>query len=172
MIADAGAASQLAWLGAGTAALLVAAGMAAESPAPVHAAVAVLGTIFLLRQDARLLLAPLYGAGLLLIDDLAIRSMELSGVGEIAAGVIVARVGATLAVAAIGACLSAVAALAVTAAVPRSLVLTALGALATVLAFVAIVLLVRRRSGPFAAAPPLAPPPPASQPPPSPDGTA
>ena len=71
----------------------------------MHAAVAVLGTMFLLRHDTRLLLAPLYGAGLLLMDDLAIRTMELSGVGEIAPDVIVARFGATMAVAAIGACL-------------------------------------------------------------------
>ena len=148
MITDAGAASQLAWLGVGTAALLVAVGMVAQSPAPVHAAVAVLGVIFLARHDTRLLLAPLYGAGLLLIDDLAIRTMELDGVEEIAPEALAARLGATLAVAAIGACLSAAAALAVTAAVPRSVQLTAVGALAAVAAFVAIVLLVRRRFGP------------------------
>lgn len=148
VIAEAGAASQLAWLGAGTAALLVATGMVAQSPAPVHAAVAVLGVMFLLRHDTRLLLAPLYGAGLLLMDDLAIRTMELSGVGEIAPDVIIARFGATMAVGAIGACLSALGALAVTAAVPRSVVLTAVGALVAFAAFVAIVVLVRRRFGP------------------------
>jgi hypothetical protein len=147
VIADAGAASQLAWLGAGTAALLLAAGMVAESPAPVHAAVAVLGVMFLARQDSRLLLAPPYGAGLLLMDDLAIRTMELSGVDRIAPDVIVTRLGATFALAAIGACLSAVAALAVTADVLRSLVLTAAGALVVVAAFVGIVLLARRRFG-------------------------
>jgi hypothetical protein len=147
VIAGAGAASQLAWLGAGTAALLLGVGMVAQSPAPVHAEVAVLGVMFLLRHDSRLLLAPPYGAGLLLMDDLAIRTMELSGVSELAPDVIVARLGATLAVAAIGACLSALAALAVTAALPRSVLLTALGALAAVAAFVAIVMLVRRRFG-------------------------
>jgi hypothetical protein len=134
VIADTGAASQLAWVGAGTAALLLAAGMVSQSPAPVHAAVAVLGVVFLLRHESRLLLAPLYGAGLLLMDDLAIRTMELSGVNRIASDVIVIRLGATVVVAAIGACLSAVAALAVTTDVPRSLVLTAAGALAAVLA--------------------------------------
>jgi len=148
VITNAGAANQLAWLGAGTAAMLLAAGMVAQSPAPVHAAVAVLGLMFLLRHDARLLLAPVYGAGLLLMEDLAVRTIELSGVGEIAPRVIVARVGATLAVAAVGACLSALAALAVTAAVPRSVLLTAVGALAAVAAFVAIVFFVRRRFGP------------------------
>ena len=103
-----------------------------------------------------MLLAPLYGAGLLVMGDLAIRTMELSGVGQISAGVIVARVGATLAMAAIGACLSAVAALAVTAAVPHSVALTAVGALAAVAALVAIVLLARRRFGHSAAEPPSA----------------
>jgi hypothetical protein len=147
VIADARAASQLAWLGAGTAALLVAVGMIAESPSPVHAAVAVLGVMFLLRHDARLLLAPLYGAGLLLVDDLAMRTMELSGVSLISPDAIVARVGATVAIAAIGAGLSAVAALAVRAAVPGSVVLTAVGALVAVAAFVGIVLVARRRFG-------------------------
>jgi hypothetical protein len=147
VIADAGGASQLAWLGAGTAALLLAAGMVSESPAPVHAAVAVLGVAFLLRHESRLLLAPLYGAGLLLMDDLAIRTMELSGVNRIAPDVIVIRLGATLAIAAVSACLSALAALAVTAAVPPSLVVTALGALVAVAAFVGIVLVARRRFG-------------------------
>ena len=171
VIADAGTASQLAWLGAGTAALLLAVGMAAESPAPVHVAAAVLGVTFLARHDARLLLAPPYGAGLLLMDDLAIRTMELSGVGQIAPEAIAARVGATIAVAAIGACLSAVAALAVAAGPPRTVALTAVGALATVAAFVAIVLLVRGRFGPPAADPRIAPAPPAPQAPPSPDPT-
>jgi len=172
VITDAGAASQLAWLGAGTAALLVAAGIVARSPAPVHAAAAVLGVMFLARHDARLLLAPLYGAGLLIMDDLAIRTMELDGVGEIAPEVIAARLGATLAVAAIGACLSAAAALAVTAAVARSVALTAMGALAAVAAFVAIVVLARRRFGAGAADPHLTRPRLASQEPPSRDGTA
>lgn len=147
VITDAGTASQLAWLGAGTAALLLTVGMVAQSPAPVHAAVAVLGVMFLARHDARLLLAPPYGAGLLLTDDLAIRTIELSGVSELAPNVIASRLGATITVAAVGGCVSALAALAVTADVPRSLLLTAVGALAAVAAFVAIGLLVRRRFG-------------------------
>jgi hypothetical protein len=172
VIADAGAATQLAWLGAGTAALLLGVGMAAESPAPVHAAVAVLGVMFLARHDSRLVLAAPYGAGLLLMEDLAIRTMELSGVSEFVPDVLIARFGATLAVAAIGACLSAVAALAITAALPRSVLLTALGALAAVAAFVAIVLLVRRRFEPSAPEPRIARAPPAPQPSRLPDTTA
>ncbi|HYB31613.1 MAG TPA: hypothetical protein VEF89_33830 [Solirubrobacteraceae bacterium] len=145
VLTDAGGTSQVAWLGAGLAAVLLAAGMAVEAPAPVHLAVALLGVTFLVRHDTRLLLAPVYGAGLLLMDDLAIRTMELSGVSRIAPGVIGARVGATLAVAAAGACAAAVAALAVTGGPARSVALTALGALITVVAVGAIVRVARRR---------------------------
>jgi hypothetical protein len=145
VLTDAGGTGRVAWLGAGLAAVLVAAGMAAESPAPVHVAVAVLGVTFLVRHDTRLLLAPVYGAGLLLMDDLAIRTMELSGVSRIAAGVVGARVGATVAVAAAGACAAAVAAFAVTGGPARSVILTALGALTAVAAVGAIVRLARRR---------------------------
>ena len=145
--ADAGPASQLAWLGAGVAVLCLAVGLVGESFTAVHAAIAVLGTMFLLRHGTRLLLAPAYGAGLLLIEDLAAQSIELSGVSQIGLAVIGARTGAALLVAAIGACASAAAALAVTAAPGRSVALTALGALAAVAAFAAIVGPVRRRYG-------------------------
>jgi hypothetical protein len=145
VLADAGGTSQVAWLGAGLAAVLLAAGMAAQSPAPVHLAVAVLGVTFLVRHDTRLLLAPVYGAGLLVMDDLAIRTMELSGVSRIAPEVIGARVAATLAAAAAGVCAAAVAALAVTGGPARSVALTALGALIAVVAVGAIVREARRR---------------------------
>ncbi len=156
--ADAGSASQLAWLGAGVAALLLTVGLVGESFTAVHAAIAVLGTMFLLRHDTRLLLAPAYGAGLLLIDDLAAQSIELSGVSQIGLAVIGARTGAALLVAAIGACASAAAALAVTAAPGRSVALTALGAVAAVAAFAAIVGPVRRRYGTAAAVEPTTTP--------------
>lgn len=147
VISDAGSASQLAWLGGGLAALFLAVGLVGGSVTAVHAAIALVGTIFLLRQDARLLLAPAYGAGLLLIEDLAAQSIELSSVSQIAAAVIGARTGGALAVAAIAACTSAAAALAVTAAPGRSVTVTALGALAAVAAFAAIVWSARRRYG-------------------------
>jgi hypothetical protein len=147
VITDAGSAGGLAWLGAGLAGGSLAIGMAVESAAPVHAAVALLGAIFLLRHDTRLLLAPVYGAGLLLVDDFAIRTMELSGVGRIAPELIAARVGAILAMAALGACLAALAALAVTGAPGRALWFTAVAAVAAVAAIAAIVRLARRRYG-------------------------
>ena len=147
VLADAGGAGQVAWLGAGLAAVLLAVGMATQSPAPVHAAVALLGVTFLVRHDAQLLLAPVYGAGLLLMDDLAIRSMELGGVRWIAPQVIGARLAATLVVAAAGACAATVAALAVTGAPGRSVGLTALAAGCAVAAVAGIVLVARRRYG-------------------------
>ena len=89
------------------AALWLAVGLVAGSSTAVHAAVALLGAIFLLRQDTRLLLAPPYGAGLLLIDDLAAQTIELRGVSQMGLAVIGARTGTALALAAIGACASA-----------------------------------------------------------------
>lgn len=147
VIADAGPASQLAWVGAGLAALFLAAGLAGGSFAAVHAAIAVLGAMFLLRHDTRLLLAPPYGAGLLLIDDLAAQTIELGAVTRVGIATIGARTTTVLAAAAIGACASAAAALAVTAAPARSVAVTALGALGVVAAFAALVRLARRRYG-------------------------
>lgn len=147
VLSDAGSARGLAWLGAGAAALSLVAGLAVESPTPVHAAVALLGAIFLLRRDTRMLLAPAYGAGLLLMDDFAIRAMELRGVGRIAPDLVGARAAAALSVAALGGFVSAVAALAVTAAPTESFGLTALGAVAAVLAVATIARLARRRYG-------------------------
>ncbi|HTU85316.1 MAG TPA: hypothetical protein VMF57_07050 [Solirubrobacteraceae bacterium] len=145
VVTDAGSASELAWLGAGTAAALLAAGMAAGSPGPVHAAVLLLGAIFLARHDLRLLLAPLYGAGLLQLEALATRTIELRGVALIAPEAIWSRTAATLLVAAVGACVAAAAALVVTVGPGRSVALTAAGAIAAVGAFAAIARFARGR---------------------------
>jgi hypothetical protein len=147
VLADAGSESELAWLGAGTAALSLTAGMLVSSTTAVHAAVALLGGIFLLRQESRLLLASPYGAGLLLMEDLAVQAIELRGGGRVAVDVIAARTAAVLAIATLGACAAAAAALAVTAASDRSVAMTALGAMAAVAALAAIVRLARRRYG-------------------------
>ena len=145
VLADAGTAIQLAWLGAGVAALSLIVGLLAGSTTAVHTAVAVLGVIFLVRHDTRLLLAPVYGAGLLLMEDLAVQTIDLRGAATVALDVIGARTAAVLAVATIGACGSAAAALAVTAAPGRSVGLTALGALAAVAAVAVVARLARRR---------------------------
>jgi hypothetical protein len=145
--ADAGGHSGLAWLGAGAAALALGVGMLAGSPGAVHVAVALLGAIFVLRQDTRLLLAAPYGAGLLLMDDLAIQAVELRAVGLITVDVIGARTAAAFVAATVGAWAAAAAAFTVTAAPGRSVALTALGAVAAVAAFALIVRLARRRYG-------------------------
>lgn len=111
----------------------------------MHCAVALLGAMLLLRQDDRLLLAPLYGAGLLLSEELGSRSTELRDTRHIGPDVIRVRVTALLAVAALGACASVAAAVAVTVAPGRSLTLTAMGAIAIVATFAALAGLARRR---------------------------
>lgn len=145
---DAGSASRLAWLGAAIAAVLLVGGIAGGRPGLVHAAVALLAAIFLLRHHTRLLLAPVYGAGLLLVEDLAVQAVDLRAVSWIAADVIGARTTATLLSAAAGACGAAAVALAVTAAPARSIGLTALAAVVAILAFAGIVRLARRRYPP------------------------
>jgi hypothetical protein len=152
VLTDAGAASELAWLGAGAAALALIIGLAGGSPASVHAAVALLGAIFLARDSSRLLLAAPYGAGLLLLEDLAVQTIELRDMSQIAPGMIGARSAETFVFATMGACASAAAALVVTVAPGRSVALTALGALAAVAAIAAVVRLARRRYGPGVAA--------------------
>ena len=172
VIAEAGAASELAWLGAATAALLLATGMARRSPAARPWGGGLLGAIFLLRHDTRLLLAPPYGAGLLLMDDLAIpddgaerdrpdrprgdrRSRRRRRWRRGDRRLRVRRRGARGhgRAAPVGP-------------------LTAVGALAAVAAFVAIVRLARRRFGPSDAEPRLPPPGPAPQAPRSHDAAA
>jgi hypothetical protein len=145
VVTDPGSASELVWLGAGVAAVLIVVGMMGGWPGPIHVSVALLGVIFLARQDARLLVAPPYGAGLLLMEGLAIQAAELRRVGWVATDAIGARTAATLLVAAIGACGAAAAALAVTVAPGRSVGLTAVAAVLVVLAFAAIVRVARRR---------------------------
>jgi hypothetical protein len=147
VVPHAGAANELAWLATGAAALLLAAGMLAGSPSPVHAAVALLGAMFLARHGMRLLLAPPYGAGLLVMEDLAIQMIELRGVERIAADAVGARSAAAVTAAAAGACVSTGAALAVSVAPGRSVALTALGGVAAVVAFAGIAYLARSRYG-------------------------
>jgi hypothetical protein len=125
--------------------LLLMLGLALQRSTPVHLAVALLAVTLLLRQQDRLMLAPLYGGALLLVEELAIRSGELAGVDRLGPGVIGARLGAALAVSALGSCAAAAVAAAVTAAPGRSLLLTAAGVVAAVLMFGAITHVVRQR---------------------------
>jgi hypothetical protein len=118
-------------------------GVVVASPASVQSAVALLAAVLLLRHHERLLLAPLYGACLLMVGELAQRSFELRGSERLGPGVIGTRVGAALLLAALGAGAGALAAIAVTIAPARSVGITAVGTAAVVAAFALIVVLAR-----------------------------
>jgi len=141
---DAGGLAGTAWAGAALAAVLVASGAVARASAPVHLGLALLGALLLLRQDSRLVLAPLYGSGLLLVAEFASRSGELREAGLVDAGAVVARGIAILAVAAVGVCAAAAAAAVVTAAPERSVALTAVAAVLALATFALIALHARR----------------------------
>lgn len=144
---DAHAGAGLAWFATGVAAVVLAVGLVVASSTTVQGSVAVLAALFLLRDGDRLLLAPLYGASLLLVGELAQISFELRGMERVGAGVLGSRLGAVLLLAAFGTGAAAVAALAVTVAPARSVGFTAAGTFATVAAFALIVALARRHAG-------------------------
>jgi len=116
----------------------------ASSPL-VQASIALLGVLLLLRAHDRLVVAPLYGACLLLVGELGQRSIELRGVDRVGPEVITARLAEVFALAAFAACGAAVTAVAVTIAPGRSVGLTALGTVALLVAFAVLVALARRR---------------------------
>lgn len=141
---DAHSAAGLAWVGTAVAVVVLAAALVVASSAGIAVSLAVLAALLLLRQQDRLVVAPLYGACLLLVGELAQRSLELRGQDHIGPGVIGSRLAAMVAVAALGACGGAAAVIAVTAAPGRSVGFTALGTVALLAAVSAIVVLARR----------------------------
>lgn len=141
---DAGTAAGAAWYGTATSVLILTVGLVVGSSATVQWSVALLAAMLLLRPQDRLVLAPLYGACLLLVGELAQRSLELRGRELIGPGVMVSRLAALVVLGALGACAAAVAAIAVTIAPARSVGFTAAGTLAALATFAAIVLLARR----------------------------
>jgi hypothetical protein len=140
---DARSASALAWYGTAFAAGALAVSLALASPAGILASLVPLAALLLLRHDDRLLLAPLYGACLLLVGELGQRSVELREQAWVGAGVIAPRLLTILAVAAVGGCVAAVAAIAVTIAPGRSVGFTAIGAIAAVAAVALLTRLAR-----------------------------
>ena len=124
--------------------LLIALAVAVGSAAPIPWALALLAVVFLLDGHDSLLLAPIYGAGLLLVSELAQGSIDLRGVGRLTPGWIAARLAAILALSALGAGAGAVVAAAATIGAARSVALTAAGAFAAVVALGTIALLARR----------------------------
>jgi len=147
---DAGAGAGLAWVGTAVAMTILTTGVVVASSATVQSALALLAAVLLLRHHDRLLLAPLYGACVLLVGELAQRSLELRGSERLGPGVIGSRVGAVLLLAALGAGAGALAAIAVTIAPARSVGITAVGTAAVVGSFALIVAIARphRRENP------------------------
>ena len=109
---DAGASGVLAWYGTAAAVVTLAVALAVGAPAGVQASLVPLAAVLLLRHDERLLLAPLYGACLLVVGELGQRSIELRGQGWIGPGVIASRLLPALVVGALGACAAVLAAIA------------------------------------------------------------
>jgi hypothetical protein len=124
--------------------LFVALAVAVGSAAPIPWSLALLALMFLLDGHDSLVLAPIYGAGLLLVGEVAQCSIDLRGVTWLTPGWITSRLGATMALAALGAGAGALAAAAATIAADRSVALTAAGAVAAVMALATIGLLARR----------------------------
>jgi hypothetical protein len=135
---DSGSSDRLAWTIAGLATTAVAVAAVAGSSAPAHVGVALLAAELLLRRDSTLLLAPIYGAGLVVVEELVWRSIELARLDAVGAGVNAARAVSVAILAAVGMAAAAVCALAATAAPGRSIVSTAAGALAITAVFAAV----------------------------------
>ncbi len=144
---DARGSAGLAWYGTGASAVILTLGLVVASSSVIQAALGLLAVLLLLRHQDRLLLAPLHAACLLVVGELAQRSIELRGQARIGPGVIGSRVSAAVLVAALGACGGALAAAAVTIAPARSVGFTVLGTVAVLAAFLPLVVLARRRGG-------------------------
>jgi hypothetical protein len=141
---DAGAQVGIAWYGTALSVVLLTVGMVVPSSAAVQWSVGLLGALLLLRHSDRLALAPLYGACLLLVGEFAQRSLELARAERIGPGVIGARLAACIVLAGAGASGAAVAAITVTIAPARTVGFTAIGTIAVLATFGAIVLPARR----------------------------
>jgi hypothetical protein len=109
VLGDAGSASGLVWYGAGLAVALLATSLAGGWDAPLHVSVAILGLILLARADQRLTLAPIYGAALLTVSELARTCHELGPLDSVTPAAIRARLLTVAASAGLGACAAAVA---------------------------------------------------------------
>lgn len=143
---DAGASAELALVGLAIAELILALALATGRSGAVQWSLALLALVLLLRREDRIALAPVYGAGLLLIGELAERVIELRGVQRIGPGVAGARLAAVVVVAALGACGGVVVTIAVRVAPARSVGFTAVG-VAAVLAALAVISRLGRRFG-------------------------
>lgn len=141
---DAHAHSELAWAATAAALAALTAALLYSSSAGIQASLALLAAAFMLRDHDRLLLAPLYGACLLLVGEFSQLSFELRNRPRLAEGVVTSWLAAVVLLAALGGAVAAVAALAVTIAPSRTVVFTAVGSAAAIAVFAAIAALARR----------------------------
>jgi hypothetical protein len=139
--------SGLAWTITAVAALLLVLAPAVRSETLVYVAIVLLGSLLLLRHDARLLLAPAYGAVLVLEVEFGARAVELRAIQILAPAALGARFAAVCFAALVGACAAAGTAAAVTVAPGRSVLLTGLGSLALFATFAGVVRAARCRVG-------------------------
>lgn len=146
VVIDAGSAAGLVWYGAGIAVALAAISLASASPSPLHVSLAVLGLLILARADDRLVLAPVYGAGLLAVSELARTCHELSRVDHVDAEALRARLLTVAVAVGLGACAASLVSVAVTAG-PRRSVASSLAATAAVAAVYAGLVALARRGG-------------------------
>ncbi|MGH2894974.1 MAG: hypothetical protein ACRDPM_17155, partial [Solirubrobacteraceae bacterium] len=120
VLIDAGSAAGLVWYGAGIAIALGAISLASGSQSPLHASLAVLGLLILARADNRLVLAPVYGAGLLAVSELARTCHQLAGVDHVDPNALRARLLTVAVAVGLGVCAASLVSVAVTAGPRRS----------------------------------------------------
>lgn len=137
-------------VGAAVALVLLVVSLASGWDAALYASLGVLGLMPLAGADDRLILAPLYGAGLLAVTELARTVHELRRLGGVGPGVIAARLTIGAASAGLGGCAAALVAVGVTVGPPRSVSLSVAATLAVGVAYGAIVAMARRTEPPDA----------------------
>jgi hypothetical protein len=148
VIVDAGALAGLA-TGVGVAAELALVGACGlASPGLANVPVAMLALSFVCYAGDRLILAPLYGAGIVLVGELAARAVQLRAVSQAGVATTLNWLGAVVGVLAAGACAAAAVAIAAGQAPGRSVALTGLGALAAAGATWWLGRMARRSPGP------------------------
>ena len=113
----------------------------------VLVALALLVPAFLARHGDSLAVAPLFGAGLLLVAEFAQRSVQLRAMASIERGTVTSQAAYVLGVAALGAVAGAAATIAVRYAPSHAVGVTAVGALAVFVAVAALSRLARRAAG-------------------------
>lgn len=143
--ADAGSATGAAWSATVVAVVILSGGLLFARPAAVPGSLAVLTFVFLARSGDRLVMAVPYGAALVIVAELAHRSLELRTAQVIQRGAIARRLASTTLLVGMGACAAALVAMAATLAPARSVAITGAGAAAAGIAIAATAAIARRR---------------------------